>query len=176
MVPCFNEAEQLPQTLVELPRSLEGVSVQILVVDDGSVDESVAIARSFGVEVLELSHIGLAQAFYAGFQKAINANFDYLITLDADGQYDPAYIPEILNLLIEEKTDVVLVERNKEFYQRMSRLRRWGHFVGAWAFVKLTRLNIHDPVSGYRGYNLSSTAALKVKSRYTYLYFIHYTN
>jgi glycosyltransferase involved in cell wall biosynthesis len=169
MIPCYNEALTLGTTLYELTKSLKNrEQTKILVVDDGSSDDSAKIAESCGAEVLRLEHVGLARAYAAGLKEVVRRGADYLISLDADGQYDPTAIPDVLGLLQSNQADVVLVERSKSFYQRMSWQRRLGHVAGRFMVRTFTGLSINDPVTGYRGYSRHAAQQLEIQSAYTY--------
>lgn len=167
LIPCHNEAATLATVLSELPATVNGLTVKILVADDGSADASAAIAESCGAEVLALERMGLAQTFRAGLREAIARDASYVISLDADGQYDPSAIPAILAHL-QADTDLLLVERGKTFYQPMRRARRFGHTLGRFATRLTTGLELTDPVSGYRGYSRRAAQHLVIDSTYTY--------
>lgn len=169
VIPCFNEAATLEATLRELPETLPGVQrLRVLVVDDGSTDESATIAEQCGAEVLRLEHVGLAQAYRRGLQEAVGRGADLVITLDADGQYDPAVIGRILEPLQRGQADVVLVERGETFYKRLRPRRRLLHQFGAWGVRLMTGLPVRDPVTGYRAYTRHAINTLQIRSRYTY--------
>lgn len=169
VIPCYNEAETLEATLHELPKTLPGIQqLRILVVDDGSTDESVTLAKQCGVEVLKLEHVGLAQAYRRGLQEAVARGADLVITLDADGQYDPAVLVQILEPLQRGQADLVLVERGETFHKRLRPRRRLLHQFGAWAVRLMTGLPVRDPVTGYRAYTRRAVNTLQIRSRYTY--------
>ena len=167
LVPCFNEAALLGRSLAELPQGLPDLRLKVLVVDDGSTDKSATIAAAGGAEVLRLEHVGLAQAYRAGLQEALARGADLIVSLDADGQYDPAALPWVLEHL-RAGSDVVLVERGDSFYQRLSRGRRLAHGAGRWGTRLLTGLPVTDPVTGYRGYSRRAASLLMIRSSYTY--------
>src|SRR5271157_2939786 len=98
-IPCFNEAEQLPQTLADLPRELDGFdAVEWLIIDDGSTDATVEVARAHGVDhiVRLTNNKGLAAAFQAGMDAALKLGADVIVNTDADNQYEGADIPKLI--------------------------------------------------------------------------------
>src|SRR5947208_11750533 len=89
-IPCFNEEDQLPATLADLPRQLPGVDeVEWLVIDDGSTDRTVEVARAGGVDhiVRLTNNKGLAAAFMAGLDACLKLGADIVVNTDADNQY-----------------------------------------------------------------------------------------
>src|SRR5256885_10041775 len=110
-IPCFNEAQQLPQTLADLPREVEGFdSVEWLVVDDGSSDETVQVARAHGVDHLVrlTNNKGLASAFQAGIDTALKLGADVIFNTDADNQYYGGDIPPLLRPVLDRRAGHVV--------------------------------------------------------------------
>ena len=102
-IPCFNEAEQLPQTLAELPRTLDGFDVvEWLVIDDGSTDGTIDVARAHGVNhiVRLTNNKGLASAFQAGLDACLKLGADVIVNTDADNQY---YGPDVARLVAADR-------------------------------------------------------------------------
>src|ERR1700692_3201088 len=113
-IPCFNEAEQLPQTLADLPRDVEGFDVvEWLVVDDGSTDRTVAVARELGVDHLVrlTNNKGLAAGFQAGAAAALTLGADVIVNTDADNQYYGADIARLVRPILEGRADMVIGDR-----------------------------------------------------------------
>ena len=113
-IPCLNEEATLPTTLAALPRSFEGIgAVEVLLINDGSTDRTVEVARNLKVEhILSFkTNQGLAKVFTAGFREAARLGADYVVNLDADNQYDARDIPQLLAPLREGVADIVVGER-----------------------------------------------------------------
>ena len=114
-IPCLNEATTLPATLRDLPRSVPGIDVvEVLVIDDGSKDDTSAVAHACGVDhvVRFRSHKGLAAAFMAGLDAAVSRGADYIVNTDADNQYAGSDIPKLVAPLIRSEADIVIGDRN----------------------------------------------------------------
>src|SRR5579883_2128919 len=113
-IPCFNEAAQLPATLAALPRSLPGFDeVQWLVIDDGSSDQTAAVARACGVDhiVRLTNNKGLATAFQAGLDACLKLGADVIVNTDADNQYEGADIPKLVEPIVSGHADMVVGDR-----------------------------------------------------------------
>ena len=114
-IPCLNEAPTLPQTLRDLPTHVPGIDViEVLVIDDGSDDDTSDVARACGVDhvVRFRSNKGLAAAFMTGLDTALKLGADYIVNTDADNQYSGHDIPKLLEPLISGKADIVIGNRN----------------------------------------------------------------
>ena len=111
VMPCLNEAETLPGTLADIPRAVPGVDVvELLVIDDGSTDNTSQIALSLGVDhVVRFSqNKGLAMAFSAGIDACLKLGADIIVNTDADNQYDASAIPALVKPILEGTADVVV--------------------------------------------------------------------
>ena len=114
-IPCLNEATTLPATVRDLPRTVPGIDVvEVLVIDDGSRDDTSEIARACGVDhvIRFRSHKGLAAAFMAGLDAAVKRGADYIVNTDADNQYAGSEIPKLMAPLLRGEADIVIGNRN----------------------------------------------------------------
>src|SRR6478735_8595293 len=126
-IPCFNEAQQLPQTLADLPREVDGFdTVEWLVVDDGSSDETVQVARAHGVDHLVrlTNNKGLATAFQAGIDTALKLGADVIVNTDADNQYYGADVPKLVRPILEGRADMVIGDREVGAVDHFSPLKK----------------------------------------------------
>jgi glycosyltransferase involved in cell wall biosynthesis len=170
-IPAFNEEASLPIALGALPRNLPGFDcVEWLVIDDGSTDQTAAIARLHGADtVISLPHhAGLAAAFCAGLEAALQRGADVIVNTDADNQYVAADIPALLAPLLAGTADVVVGARPialiASFPPWKKRLQRWGS-----AVVRvLSETSVADAPSGFRAFNRHAAQRLNVFNRYTY--------
>jgi glycosyltransferase involved in cell wall biosynthesis len=165
VIPCWNEAASLGTTIRELPRTIAGHPVEVLVIDDGSDDASVSVALHSGARVVRLEHGGLGHAIRAGLAEAIKSGATWIVTLDADGQYDPAALEELIRPLEAGLADVVFGERSREPVG-FGPFRRWLHSFGSRVVRHLTGLPLLDAGSGYRAYTSEIAARLKIENDY----------
>src|SRR6185437_1786361 len=116
-IPCWDEEDHLPATLAELPREVPGVDVvEWLIIDDGSTDRTVEVAREHGVDhiVRLTNNKGLAAAFQAGLDAALKLGADIVVNTDADNQYDAADIPKLIAPILGGEADMVVGDRQVE--------------------------------------------------------------
>ncbi|MCD9623383.1 glycosyltransferase family 2 protein [Rhabdothermincola salaria] len=170
-IPCLNEEEQLPATLAELPRHVPGFDVvEWLVIDDGSTDRTVEVARECGVDhIVSLPYNrGLATAFTTGLDAALRAGADVIVNTDADNQYDAACIPDLVAPVVADEADMAVGERPIESIQTFSFVKKRLQRLGSWTVRLFSRTEVRDAASGFRAF--SRTAALKVQlnGRYSY--------
>src|SRR6187551_3892944 len=114
-IPCLNEESTLPATIADIPRQIAGFdSVELLVVDDGSTDRTVEVAREHGVEhiVRLTNNKGLAAGFQAGLDACLKLGADVVVNTDADNQYSGADIPKLLAPIVEGQADMVVGDRD----------------------------------------------------------------
>jgi glycosyltransferase involved in cell wall biosynthesis len=170
-IPCFNEAEQLPRTLAELPREVPGVdAVEWLVVDDGSSDATAEVARRLGVDhvVMLGEHRGLAFAFARGIEAALRLGADYVVNTDADNQYSAADIPTLLAPLQRGDADIVVGARPITHIAHFSPIKKRLQRLGSATVRLLSGVQAVDATSGFRAFSRHAAARINVFSRYTY--------
>jgi glycosyltransferase involved in cell wall biosynthesis len=170
-IPCLNEAEALPAVLGELPRSLPGVdAVEWLVIDDGSSDDTAAVARANGVDhVVSLPHNqGLARAFMAGLDACLRAGADIIVNTDADRQYAAADIPLLVAPIQDGKADMVIGARPIATTAHFSPLKKWLQRMGSLATSFASGVRVEDAASGFRAISRDLAMRLHVYNNYTY--------
>src|SRR5438067_7452080 len=170
-IPCFNEACQLPRTLSELPRALDGFDeVGWLVVDDGSADETVAVARAAGVDhIVELtSNKGLATAFQAGIDTALKLGADVIVNTDADNQYYAPDIAKLVEPILRGKADMVIGDRQVSDIDHFSRLKKLLQRLGSSVVRQASSTSVPDTPSGFRASNREAALQVQAVSRFTY--------
>jgi glycosyltransferase involved in cell wall biosynthesis len=134
-IPCFNEADQLPETLAHLPREIDGFdTVEWLVVDDGSQDATVAVAREHGVDhiVRLTNHRGLAAAFQAGMDASLKLGANVIVNTDADGQYRGEDIPRLIAPILAGTADLVIGDRQINSNENFTASKRGLQRLGSW--------------------------------------------
>ena len=113
-IPCYNEEQTLPQTVGDIPREIEGIDeVEILIIDDGSSDRTVEVARELGVDhiVRNKRNIGLARTFRKGVDACLHAGADIIVNTDGDNQYCGGDIPKLVEPVLEGTADIVIGDR-----------------------------------------------------------------
>ena len=170
-IPCFNEQQQLPATLAGLPRKVAGFdTVEWLVIDDGSTDETIETARAHGVDHLVrlTNHKGLAAAFQAGLDTALKLGADVIVNTDADNQYEGADIPKLVAPILRGDADMVIGDRQVDSNVHFSRSKRRLQRLGSWVVRQASSTEIPDTTSGFRAYNREAALQMQVVSKFTY--------
>ena len=170
-IPCFNEEATLAITLNALPRHVPGIDViEVLVVDDGSVDRTVEVAKANGVHhiVRQIRNRGLARAFVAGLDAAISAGADIIVNTDADNQYRADDIEKLCQPILEGKAEIVVGARPITEIAHFSPFKKALQRLGSWAVRVASNTHIADAPSGFRAMSRDAAAQTKVYSDYTY--------
>ncbi len=170
-IPCLNEEETLPVTLADLPKSIPGVDViETLVIDDGSTDRTVEVAREHGVNhIVRLTNRkGLAEAFMTGIDACLKLGADIIVNTDGDNQYQGKYIPDLIRPILEGRADVVIGDRQVEKISHFSPLKKKLQKLGSWVVRQVSGTDIPDATSGFRAYSREAALRLNVISRFTY--------
>jgi glycosyltransferase involved in cell wall biosynthesis len=170
-IPCKNEQDFLPATLADLPRELPGVDkVEWLVIDDGSTDRTVEVARANGVDhiVRLTNNKGLAAAFMAGLDAALKLGADIVVNTDADNQYKASDIPKLIEPILRGDADMVVGDRVVDSIEHFSPLKKRLQHLGSAVVRRASETNVPDTTSGFRAYNREAALQVTVVSRYTY--------
>lgn len=170
-IPCYNEATTLAETVAALPRELPGIDrIEYLVIDDGSTDATVEVARNAGVHhvVSATRNQGLAMAFMRGIEACIRLGADVIVNTDADNQYNATDIVNLVTPIIEKKADIVVGDRGVGQLAHFSPIKRRLQRLGSWVIGRASGVDTPDATSGFRA--LSREAALRtlVLSGYSY--------
>jgi glycosyltransferase involved in cell wall biosynthesis len=170
-IPCWNEEDQLPATLADLPREVPGVdSVEWLVIDDGSSDRTVEVARECGVHhiVRLTNNKGLAAAFQAGLDAALKLGADVVVNTDADNQYNAADIPKLIAPILAGDADMVVGARPIDEIEHFSPIKKRLQRLGSAVVRRASETKIQDTTSGFRAYNREAALQVQVVSKFTY--------
>jgi len=170
-IPCFNEEHTLPQTVADIPRQMTGVSsVEILVIDDGSDDNTVEVAHAIGVDhvVRHKTNRGLARTFETGIRACLRLGADIIVNTDGDNQYFGGDIPKLIGPIVAGEADVVVGDRgiggNPNFSTAKQKLQR----LGSGVVRRLSRVDVPDAVSGFRAYSRDAAMRINVVSNFSY--------
>ena len=170
-VPCYNERDVLPDTLADLPREVEGFDeVEWLVVDDGSTDGTAEVARQHGVDhVVRMNgNEGLARAFMAGLEAAVERGADVIVNTDADNQYRAAGIDSLTAPILAGEADLVVGARPIATIRHFSAIKRLLQGLGSAVVRSLSGTEIQDAPSGFRALSRDAALRLNVFNAYTY--------
>ncbi len=170
-IPCLNEAQTLPATLADLPKSIPGVdAIEILVIDDGSRDGTADVARACGVDhIVRLRrNKGLAAAFQAGIDACLKQGADFIVNTDADNQYAGADVAKLVKPVVAGTADMVVGDRRVQQIAHFSASKKLLQRVGSWVVRRLSGTEIADTTSGFRAYNREAALGLLVVDNFTY--------
>lgn len=170
-IPCYNEAESLPETLLALPRDLPGItSVEFLVIDDGSRDDTGEVARRWGVHhiVRHRTNRGLAAAFQSGINAALAAGADIIVNTDADNQYDGRDIAALVAPIVAGDADIVIGDRQVARNAHFGPMKRRLQALGSAVVQRLSRTRVTDAVSGFRAMSRSAAQRINIVSDFSY--------
>ena len=170
-IPCYNEEKTLPLTLRDIPRKFRGVDeVEILIVDDGSTDRTVEVAREEGVDhiVRLTNNKGLAEGFMTGIDASLRLGADIIVNTDGDNQYCGEDIQKLIDPIIDGKADMVIGDRNVKEIAHFSFLKKILQLAGSWVVRHLSGTDIPDVTSGFRAFSREAAMRLNVISRFTY--------
>jgi len=170
VIPAYNEEKTIAAVIESIPKEFSSIDkIEVIVIDDGSTDKTVEIAKNCGAIVFSFKkNQGLAKAISLGFSKCIENNSDIMIILDADNQYDSKEIPLILKPIIEKKADIVLGDRQVKKLDHMSSQKKIGNQIASKVLSTLVGLKISDGQTGFRAFNRESMKRIHLFSNYTY--------
>jgi len=171
MIPAHNEEASIGEVIRRIPKSLDGCRVKILVVDDGSTDRTAAVAKENRADyVLSLgARRGLAKAFAAGLNKALEQGAGIVVSIDADGQYDPEQIPQLIEPIVAGNADLVLGSRFAGWIEEMPIGKRIGNRIATKLTSHLAGTSISDAQTGFRAFSREAVMKLNILGEYTYV-------
>lgn len=170
-IPCFNEAPFLRQTIQALPRTLAGVdTIQILVIDDGSEDDTALIAQEAGAHhLLRLPHhSGLAASFAAGLEASLRNGADIIVNTDADNQYFADDLQKLIDPILARQAEITVGDRGVASLERFSAGKRLLSRIGSWVVGKTAGFPVPDAASGFRAFSREAALRTLVLSEYSY--------
>jgi glycosyltransferase involved in cell wall biosynthesis len=170
-IPCYNEAGTLGIALAALPREVAGFnSVEWLIIDDGSQDDTAGVASEHGVDhiVRFTRNQGLAAAFLAGLDACLAAGADVIVNTDADNQYDASHIPALTAPILAGTADMVIGSRPIHSIEHFSGLKKRLQNLGSWVVRAASNTSVPDAPSGFRALSRKAAMELNVFNDYTY--------
>lgn len=170
-IPCYNEEKTLPITLKNIPRNIKGVDeVEILVIDDGSTDQTVAVAKAHGVNhiVKFINNKGLAEGFLAGLDASLRLGADIIVNTDGDNQYNGSDIEKLIEPILSGRADIVVGDRQVDTIPHFSPLKKKLQHLGSWVVRQVSGTDIPDATSGFRAFSREAALKLNVVSKFSY--------
>lgn len=170
-IPCLNEEKNIAQVIAGIPAHIPGISViETQIIDDGSTDRTVEIARQMGVTYILRNHVnrGLAYSFQAGIENALRHGADIIVNTDGDHQYDSSSIADLVRPIIENRADIVLGDRQPGKNMVFSPLKRLLQKIGSSVVSSFANVEIADAVSGFRAYSREAALGINVMTRFSY--------
>ncbi len=164
VVPALNEESSLPAVLKDVADEIEGLQTEVIVVSDGSTDSTEKVAEEFGALVVRRDlRRGQGAAVRLGYRMALVRGADIVATVDADGQYDPLELPQLVRPILDRQADVSHGSRSLGAYERPLFGRSQGIKVFAWLTTRLARSPITDPASGFRAFSADALRVLEFR-------------
>ncbi len=170
-IPCLNEAETLPATIADIPRSIPGIDeVEVLIIDDGSTDDTVRVARECGADhIVSLRRRqGLAAAFTLGIDTCVKLGADLIVNTDGDNQYAGKDIPTLVGPLLRGEADIVIGDRNVQTIAEMSWSKKLLQRLGSWVVRQVSNTRVPDTTSGFRAYSRAAALRMTIVSEFSY--------
>ncbi len=170
-IPAYNEQDNIAKVINEIPRHIEGISeVKILVIDDGSTDNTIAAAKAAGADYIirNIKNSGLAYTFQRGLDYALKLGADILVNTDADFQYNQNEIPKLIQPILERKADIVSGNRQIHKLTHMTAAKKYGNMIGSRVVKSAANNQVKDASSGFRAYNKHAMEKLFITSKHTY--------
>ncbi len=170
-IPCLNEEATLPLVLGDLPQQVTGIAeIIVLVTDDGSTDQTLAVARKHGVKhfVHHTRNQGLGRSFHDGVQKALELGADIMVNTDGDNQYPGNRIDDLLQPILKDQADIVIGDRQTHKIEHFSAAKKLLQRLGSAVVNRAAGTQLPDAASGFRAYNRESLLRLNTISRFSY--------
>lgn len=170
-IPCLNEAETLEIALNDLPKHIDGIdTIEYLIINDGSVDNTVEVAKNWGVNYIVSfkRNKGLAKGFMAGLDACLKNGADIIVNTDADNQYCGEDIEKLVRPIIDGKADIVIGERPIDDTEHFSPLKKKLQHFGSYVVRKASQTDIPDAPSGFRAFSREAAMHINVMNNYTY--------
>ncbi|MEO1594696.1 MAG: glycosyltransferase family 2 protein [Pseudomonadota bacterium] len=170
-IPCYNEAENIADVIAAIPRDIAGVDeVAVMIIDDGSTDDTVSVARDAGADIIHRNrrNLGLARTFRAGIDRALREGADIIVNTDGDGQYPGRFIPALIEPIVKHEADITIGDRQTHKVAQFSPLKKLLQRYGSALVARLSDLDVPDAVSGFRAFSRDAAFDLNIVSSFSY--------
>ncbi len=172
-IPCYNEEENLADVIAEIPRTIPGIDqVEVLILDDGSTDRTVEIARESGADYIiqNEGNKGLATTFKRALWEAVSRGADIVVNTDGDNHYNQSKIPELIAPLLEKRAEISIGSRKVEELKDMPFLNKYLNQLGSFIMTSWVGMPRYDVSTGFRAYSREAALKLGVYSLHTYVH------
>jgi glycosyltransferase involved in cell wall biosynthesis len=170
-IPCLNEEETLPLVLKTIPKKIAGIdSIEVLIVDDGSTDDTIGIAKKYGVKhfLRHTTNQGLSQSFRDGLNRALEMGADIIVLTDGDNQYKQERMGELVQPILDGQADTVTADRDVKSIDHFSPLKKLLQKLGTRVLNVAAGTDVPDAVSGYRAYSRDAALKMNPVARYSF--------
>ena len=170
-IPCFNEEKTIKSTLEAIPKKIEGIdSISIVVIDDGSTDSTIKVAKESGADyiVKHKFNLGLARSFMSGIEFCIKKKADIIINTDGDNQYFAEDMKKLVHPILNDNADVVIGARSMDEIKHFSYFKKLLQKIGSWTVRQFSSTKVLDATCGFRAYTAEAAKTLNVFNTYTY--------
>ncbi|MDA3790475.1 MAG: glycosyltransferase family 2 protein [Desulfobacula sp.] len=170
-IPCYNEEHTLPQTFADIPKTIDGIDqVEILIIDDGSTDRTIEVAKDIGVDhiVINSKNRGLARTFQAGLDACLRLGADIIVNTDGDNQYNGQDIPKLIKPILDGKADLVIGDRQTDKVPHFSPAKKKIQKMGSFVVRMLSETSVPDAVSGFRAFKRDAAMQMNIVSPFSY--------
>ncbi|GAA4175523.1 glycosyltransferase family 2 protein [Gryllotalpicola koreensis] len=170
-IPCLNEEETLPLVLESIPKRIDGVDeIEILIIDDGSSDRTIEVAKSHGIRhfVHHTRNMGLARSFHDGIDYALRHGADIVVNTDGDNQYPQGRIADLVQPILRGEAEIVVADRQTAKIAHFSPFKKLMQRFGSWVVNKAAGTNVPDAPSGFRAYSKYSLLRINIVTQFSY--------
>jgi glycosyltransferase involved in cell wall biosynthesis len=170
-IPCLNEEQTLSNVLKTIPKTIPSISsIDILIIDDGSTDKTVQVAKKNGVKhfVLHKQNMGLARSFHDGINYALSHGADIVVNTDGDNQYPQESIPELVKPILECKAEIVVADRQTDKIAHFSPIKKLFQKLGSGVVNKAAGTTLPDAASGFRAYSKNALLRINIITQFSY--------
>lgn len=170
-IPCYNEQDTLPLVLETLPEQIDGITdIQTVIVDDGSTDKTVEIAKNYGITEFVVHHRnqGLSRSFRHGLMRALELGADIIVMTEGDNQYKQERIPDLISPILNKTADLVIADRRTQSIVHFSRTNKFLQRLGTWVLNTAADTRVPDAISGFRAYSRQAAMQLSPVADYSW--------